>query len=122
MKKVLTRGRSCSLYGAVIEGGVCEAEDFLAALGPRQQAQFQARIERLTEIGFLRSPEEMRQLRVDGDPPIHEIKVHAGPGYRLYVVRYGTDWVATHGREKPKGKKVPAEVKRAREIVKAASK
>lgn len=97
--------------------GTSPALEFLSGLRPRAQAQFKAALERLTGVGWLRSPETMRQLEVPGEPKVHEIKAHDGPGYRLYVVRQGTTWIATHGCRKPSDKRVPAEVARAREYL-----
>lgn len=57
----------------------------------------------------------MHPVECKGDPVVHEIKVHHGPGYRLYVIRHGRDWIATHGRKKPRDKHVCKEAKRARE-------
>jgi len=57
-------------------------------------------------------------LEVPGAPKVWEIKVPAGPGWRLYVVREQATWVATHGNAKPPNKKVSGEVRRARNIFK----
>jgi len=99
----------------VLPTGESPALDFLRGLDEAAQAAFKARFERLTGFGFLRSPEAWRRLDVAGSPAVYEIKVHKGPGYRLYVIRHDpTLWVATHGRKKPKDKAVPGEVSRAR--------
>lgn len=71
---------------------------------------------RLAEVGWLRSPEFMRRLQVPGEPPVEEIKAHSGPGYRLYVIKEGINWVATHGRKKPKDRRVKREAERSRQI------
>ena len=113
-------GSKLTLYGAIGDGGTCDADVFLGKLDVRAQVKFQARFERLTEIGYLRSPDEMRNLQVPGQPDVHEIKVHYGPGYRLYIIRLGIDWMATHGCEKPKNRHVPAQAEKARDIAKAA--
>lgn len=44
---------------------------------------------------------------------VFELKVHQGPGWRLYAIRYGNRWYLTHGRKKPKDKRVNAEVAKA---------
>src|SRR5665647_3727326 len=106
------KGRVVSL---VLPTGESPARDFLLDLDDAAQAAFRARFERLTGVGFLRSPEAWRRLEVTGSPAVFEIKVHKGPGYRLYVIRHEqTLWVATHGCKKPKDKAVPGEVSRAR--------
>ncbi|MGO9228556.1 MAG: hypothetical protein ACLQKA_05000, partial [Bryobacteraceae bacterium] len=76
--------------------------------------QFQTSFERLTQIGYLMGEERMHPLKCPGTPGVQEIKVHVSPGYRLYVIREGRDWVATHGRKKPKDKRVCEEAKKAR--------
>jgi putative component of toxin-antitoxin plasmid stabilization module len=108
---VLLSGDKLTLY-AIIDQGVCHADEWLRGLCDQAQAQFRARFERLTTVGYLRSPQEWRHL----GSGVHEIKVRAGPGYRLYVVQQQRDWVATHGRKKPSDRKVPKEVSKARQI------
>lgn len=114
--RVLYTGRKLTIYAVVGPTGRCEAEVWLETLVDRAKAQFMARFERLAEIGFLRSPEEMRELQCGSGEKVHEIKVPFGPGYRLYVIRTGRDWLATHGTKKPREAKVCAEATRAREI------
>jgi hypothetical protein len=60
--------------------------------------------------------EQFRQLHVSGRPVVYELKVHEPAALRLYVVRHGEDWAATHGRKKPKDKNVAKEVERARDL------
>jgi putative component of toxin-antitoxin plasmid stabilization module len=110
-RREIWRGPRLTLY-AVVLGGVCDVEDWLAALDARAQAAFRARFEHLTQIGHLRSPEAWRFL----GNGVYEIKVHTGPGYRLYMLRDGADWIATHGRRKPKDRKISAEVAQALHI------
>lgn len=115
---VLAEGPKGRVIGLVLPTGACPARQFLVGLGTREQARFAALLERLTQIGYLRATAEMRRLEVSGDPAIHEIKVHTGPGFRLYVVQGHREWVATHGIKKPKDKAVPGEVARARAMYK----
>jgi putative component of toxin-antitoxin plasmid stabilization module len=96
--------------------GTCPSEVFLTKLGAPEQTAFRARLERLTTVGYLRSPEQFRRLNVPGEPSVSEIKVDKGPGWRLYVVTITGEWVATHGGKKPKDKRVPAEADKARQI------
>lgn len=116
--EVIYEGRALTVYGVVLPERGCLVSDWLAGLPPQPQAQFRARLDRLTEVGFLRSPEEMRPLQCNGEPPVHEIKTRSG--HRLYVIRSRQDWVATHGAVKPPDRKVCAQAERARGIWKEA--
>ncbi|MFF0490814.1 hypothetical protein ACFYTQ_17480 [Nocardia sp. NPDC004068] len=115
--EVLHDGRTLTLFGAVI-GGACRARDWLASCDERTKAQFYVRFERLTTIGYLRSPEEMRRLHCPVSPSVSEIKTRSG--HRLYVIREGNDWIATHGARKPPDRKVCEQAARAIEIWKEA--
>jgi putative component of toxin-antitoxin plasmid stabilization module len=111
----IAAGPKGQVVSLVLPTSVSPADDFLRGLDERAQTAFKARCERLTQIGFLRSPEAWRRLDVAGSPVVCEIKVDKGPGYRLYVIqRDATLWVATHGCKKPKDKAVPGEVSKAR--------
>lgn len=114
VRRVLASGHALTLYAVVNESGGCDAEDWLAELPTQAQVQFKARFDRLTEVGRLGGYEQMHQLDCKGDPPVFEIKAPHGPGYRLYVMRLGRNWIATHGRKKPKDRKVCIEATRAR--------
>ncbi|MGM7646784.1 hypothetical protein ACSVDM_17930 [Nocardia sp. JW2] len=116
--EVIYEGRALTVYGVVVHDRGCLASAWLAGLPLKPQVQFRARLDRLTEVGFLRSPEEMRQLQCDGEPPVHEIKTRSG--HRLYVIRSRRDWVATHGAVKPSDRGVCAQAERARGIWKEA--
>ncbi len=113
-RKPLQAGPALTLYAILDEDGVCCAEVWLAGLPTRVGGQFQTSFERLTQIGYLMGEERMHPLKCPGTPGVQEIKVHVSPGYRLYVIREGRDWVATHGRKKPKDKRVCEEAKKAR--------
>lgn len=112
----LAMGPKGVIIGVRLPDETCPSEDFLKGLNTAAQTQFQARFERLTQIGYLRNPDQMRQLHVPGEPKVWEIKVPTGPGWRLYVVHAQTIWVATHGSAKPSKNRVPNEVDRARDI------
>ncbi|AXH48373.1 RelE-like toxin [Gordonia phage Floral] len=100
---------------AVVEEGACEVEQFLADLPERARAQFFVRFRMYCEHGRLRNPDQMRKLQVDTDrPPVHEIKVPDGPGYRLFGIEEAGKFVATHGAKKPKEKALRKHVNRAR--------
>lgn len=116
--EVIYEGRALTVFGVVVPGRGCLASAWLDGLPLQPQAQFRARLDRLTEVGFLRSPEEMRPLQCNGEPPVHEIKTRSG--HRLYVIRSRQDWVATHGAVKPSDRKVCAQAERARGIWKEA--
>lgn len=116
--RILGHGDRGQVVALELPNGASPAETFLAELPSRPQAQFKAAIERLVQVGWLRSPDVMRILDVDGEPKVSEIKAHYGPGYRLYVVRRHTTWIATHGGPKPSNnRRVAAEVNRARELL-----
>jgi putative component of toxin-antitoxin plasmid stabilization module len=112
----LQRGPAAAIIGIVMGDGTCPSEEFLSGLNDQAQTQFKARFERLTTVGHLINPDQMRLLQVDGQPRVWEIKAHCGPGWRLYVVQEGRCWVATHGTKKVSDKKVPKEVAKARKI------
>jgi len=116
--EVVYEGSALNVYGAVNTDDECPVVDWLASLDNRSQAQFISRFKRLTTIGFLRSPEEMRILQCPGEPPVHEIKVRTG--HRMYVVKNEPDWVATHGAKKPPDRRVCKEAQHAREVWKEA--
>lgn len=102
--------------GVELPNGTCPAEEFLAGLDTRPQAKFKALLERLTVVGWLRSPELFRDLEVAGEPKVWEVKAHTSPGFRLYLIRSGSDWLATHGGPKPSDRRLKVEVRRARTI------
>lgn len=111
---ILEAGQACRLVALKLHGGA-PALEYLEELDAAAQAAFKGRFEHLCAQGWLRAPEYMRLLATDEKPPkVWEIKVDKGPGHRLYVVRHGVDWAATHGGIKPKPKLVRAEVTRAR--------
>ncbi|MFW0790054.1 hypothetical protein [Gordonia sp. CPCC 205333] len=113
-RAVLHQEAGCrTVIMGVTRDGKCEVEEFLAGLPPKAQDKFLALFERYCKIGYLRSPDVMRLIQAPGAPPVHEIKVHWGPGYRLFGVVDGDAFVATHGARKPK--KLPSHVKRARD-------
>lgn len=112
----LHRGPRGVIIGVRTSEGACPAEKFLAGLDARGQAKFGALFERLTTVGFLRSPELMRDIQDGRQPKVWEIKAHVGPGWRLYVIQDENRWCATHGCKKPKDSRVPVEANRARKI------
>jgi putative component of toxin-antitoxin plasmid stabilization module len=101
---------------AVTTDGVCEVEQFLAALPARAKAQFKSRFEHYCAVGYLRNPDQMRKLQCDEDkPPVHEMKIPDGPGYRLFGIVEDNLFVATHGAKKPKESTLKKHAKRARD-------
>lgn len=116
--EVVYEGSALTVYGAVNVDDECLVSSWLAELDLQTKTQFRSRLNRLTSVGYLRSPEEMRILQCPGEPPVHEIKTRSG--YRMYVVKNDPHWVATHGTKKPPDRRVCGEAQRARDIWKEA--
>lgn len=113
-ERLLKRGEKASVVAVVRSDGRCPADEFLEEV---QVAQFASRIEAFCAIGRLRSPELMNKASSGKDRPVvWEIKADKGPGYRLYGVRVGSKFVATHGSPKRKGRELAREVDLARTI------
>lgn len=110
-RRIIWLGQKLTLYAVVAKGG-CQVDAFLEGLPGPVQTAFRGRFEHLCDVGRLRSPGSWRQL----DDGIFEVKVDKGPGYRIYMLRDGNDFTATHARKKPKDNKVPGEVKKANNI------
>lgn len=115
-RELFPEGPHAAIRAVETKDGTCPAEDFLKSLEVRAQAKFWARFEVLSQTGTLRTPDFMRVLQVPGSPRVYEVKVDHGPGWRLYLIRQGVTWYATHGSKKPKDRKVADEVKKARDI------
>jgi putative component of toxin-antitoxin plasmid stabilization module len=97
-----------------LDDGTVPAIDFLDRLDLRSQAQFDVRVERLAEEGWITNSTQFKVLKHPGKPPVAEIKLTPGPGYRFYCVQERGTWYVTHGAKKPKDNRVPHEVARAR--------
>jgi putative component of toxin-antitoxin plasmid stabilization module len=100
--------------GVVLESGACPTLDFLNDLSPKASTKMKATIEKLIQDGQITNREIFRKLQIDGQPAVWEMKVHEGPGYRLFCIQSGTDWYATHGCRKPSDRRLPFEVGAAR--------
>lgn len=106
-------GRARTIVAIVDPDGSCKADNYLTSLSEADQAQFKARFERYTQIGFLRSPEEMRIIEEKNVTiRVHEIKTRNG--HRLFGVQEDVRFVLSHGAKKPKTKEVKKHAKRAR--------
>lgn len=112
----LQGGPRGTIWAVELKDGACPADDFLKSLETRARAQFKARFEALSQTGTLRTPDFMRVLQVTGSPKVYEIKVDHGPGWRLYLIRLGTSWYATHGCKKPKDRTVAKEAEKSRVV------
>lgn len=100
--------------------GKDEARDFLLSLSVLNRARFDRHLRKLNSGIHIQSPQLMRFLSSD-DPhglgaQVHELKVHDGPGYRIYIVKYQGKWYLTHGGKKPKKNKVSTQISRAFDI------
>lgn len=111
--KLIKSGVKASVLAIVRPNGSCPAIEFLDEV---KQGQFEARLEHLCATGRLRTPDLFRKLEVPGEPAVWEVKCDKGPGYRLYLVRVGNKFLATHGGKKPKANQVKAQVAMARTI------
>ncbi|WNG84300.1 hypothetical protein C6A86_011980 [Mycobacterium sp. ITM-2016-00316] len=115
----IEHGTAKNIDAIVGENGSCEAFDYLAALTEVDQAQFKARFERYTQVGYLRSPEEMRIIEESGvEVRVHEIKTRNG--HRLFGVQEESRFVVSHGVRKPKPRAVRKHAVRARTAYQAA--
>lgn len=96
--------------------GSLPALDFLNSIEPRAQQAFRALFQRQVGMGVLLSEERFRFLD-HKDPRVVEWKVHSPRALRLYGIRQGSIWYATHGSIKAgEVRGVKREVKRARTI------
>lgn len=108
---------SDTVVGLEFEDGASPAREFIDALPDNQKAKFQRYFERLRDHQRIASPENMRHLKSDTlGNEVHELKTHADGGRRLYLVKSGVRWHATHGRRKPKDNKVNSEIGKAFEL------
>ena len=103
---------------STIGGNRDEAAEFLLSCDARVQARFRRYLTRIKDGQSIKSPEAIRHLRTVSSGSlagarVYELKVHDGPGWRLYIVKYHSRWYVTHGRKKPKDKLVPAEIEKA---------
>lgn len=99
-------------------GGTDLAVEFINSLDDRDAAIFRRYFQYLHQGARIKSPYNMRHIsqvadRTGGGAEVHELKIHRNGGLRLYVVKFGDRWYATHGRKKPKDSKVPAEARKA---------
>jgi hypothetical protein len=107
--------------GVVLPNGKCEVNDFIAALPKIVRARFRRFLERLRDGQQIKTPEHMRYMESDSlGNQLHELKNHK-PAVRLYLFKLAepvgsTRWIATHGTEKVKDSRVPAEMERAWKI------
>ncbi|WP_172592119.1 hypothetical protein [Subtercola boreus] len=100
-----------SVLAIVQLSGRCDAWDYIDGLADQAKAHFQRYFEYLAEGKHIRSPEKMRHLATDSmGNEVHELKVHLNGGSRVYVVKHGDRWFATHGSRKPKDSRVPTEI------------
>lgn len=122
-----TPSTKLQVFAIRLPDGTCPADEWLKGLNDRQQAGIAARFQRLTEVGWLRSPDAFNNLseadRRKGEPRVDEIK-HVGLNLRVYVVDFSPgdkELFVTHGTTKPKKKQVAQEVARARRIYREGS-
>lgn len=102
--------------------GSLPALDFLKSLPESAQVTFRVLFARQLDHGVLLAKERFRMLTTDTkDPRVYEWKVHSPKAWRLYGIKDGTTWYATHGAPKPGDKGVKREVKRARTIFEEGS-
>lgn len=103
-----------TILGLVRSSGRCDSVEFIQGLQKRFQARYQRYLEYLRDGTPIKSPENYRQLwRESSGLVVAELKADK---YRLYLVNTGIYWYATHGRDKPKDNRVPAEIEKALDI------
>ena len=96
---------------AVRRNGGCDAKDFIQGLDKQFRARYQRYLQRLRDGIGIQAPQKIRRLSQSGtEPLVYELKVDK---YRLYVVKFGGRWFATHGREKPKNNQVKNEIEKS---------
>lgn len=96
--------------------GSLPAFHFLEGIEPRARQAFKTLFQRQFAMGVLLSQERLRLLD-SKDPHVAEWKVHSPRPLRLYGIRQGSVWYATHGSTKPgEIRGVKRQVKRARTI------
>ena len=110
-----TRGKVMAVR---LTNGSLPALDFLSSLPPRAQEAFKVLFSRQCDSGQLLSDTRFRWIE-DGKkkPDVCEWKVHSPSALRLFGIREGGIWYATHGRDKPgEVREIKREAKRARTI------
>lgn len=86
-----------------LPNGSLPALDFLNSLPPRAQESFKALFARQLDSGHLLTDTRFRWIE-DGKkkkPDVCEWKVHNPRALRLFGIREGSTWYATHGSNKP---------------------
>lgn len=97
--------------------GSCPAGEFFDGLDARAKAKMSGVMERLAAVGKIANSEAMHKVSSPGSA-VYELKVHDGPGYRMYGCYRGKNrFLVTHGRKKPSNKEVAGEAKRARSMI-----
>jgi len=104
---------STAVVALVQTNGRCLGEEFIKALPRERQAKFHRYFEYLRDGKQIKSPENMKHLRTEEGVEVHELKVHADGGYRLYLIPEDGRWLVTHGVRKVKDNRVMAEVSKA---------
>lgn len=103
-----------TVLGLVRPSGRCDSVEFIKSLSLRFQARYQRYFEYLRDGTPIKSPENYRMLYRDQNGLlVAELKVDK---YRFYLVKAGGRWYASHGRQKPKDSRVPAEIRKALDI------
>ena len=108
---LIETGEKRTIRFASIDGKPAPAKDDLESLKPGNRAKFATKMSMLALNGWLKSPEQMRQIGEDG---IWEIKID---GHRMACFNEGEVWFMTHVFKKQRGDgRLKKQIARAIEI------
>jgi len=105
---IITEGREKNVVG-IRHGGRCDSVEYIESLDKKTRIKLLAVIQVMADIGVIRNTAKFRLLR-DG---IYEFKAGVA---RLFCFLHGDGVVCTHGRDKPKKKRLNIEIDKAKDM------